>query len=201
MAATAFVSGRCVSGGRGTIFCQGLFDVRTTALAGRILFAVSLVSFGIQHFMYHNYIASLIPGLDSGAPVLGLFYGRGFPRGRAEHRVGQSDAPGRHPCWRQCFSSGSRYFMGLEWPTLSTTGMSGLACSWPCSWAELDSYSRELPRKASIRPSITERPMMISFYDIIVSEQTPAREKTDRGAVVPMQRFLTEAGVRMEGKS
>ena len=45
---------------------------------GRILFALSLLVFGIQHFMYADYIATLIPSWIPFHIVLCLFCRRGF---------------------------------------------------------------------------------------------------------------------------
>jgi uncharacterized membrane protein len=54
------------------------FSTRTMAQVGRFLFAASLAIFGVQHFMYHDFIASLIPAWIPGRLFLTYFTGVGF---------------------------------------------------------------------------------------------------------------------------
>lgn len=52
--------------------------VESTANFGRLLVAVSLAVFGVEHFMYHNSIASLIPAWMPGHHFLAYFTGAAF---------------------------------------------------------------------------------------------------------------------------
>jgi hypothetical protein len=78
MAATAFVLAAALPA-EGDDFLRRPFDVGATAQVGRFLFAVSLAIFGILHFMYHSFIASLIPAWIPGRLFLALcMSGAGF---------------------------------------------------------------------------------------------------------------------------
>ncbi|HXT87408.1 MAG TPA: hypothetical protein VN745_10320 [Verrucomicrobiae bacterium] len=66
----------------GAIFSRKLSapagPVDATANFGRLLVAVSLVIFGVQHFMYHTFIASLIPAWIPARLFLAYFTGAAF---------------------------------------------------------------------------------------------------------------------------
>jgi uncharacterized membrane protein YphA (DoxX/SURF4 family) len=76
-AATAFVLAAAFPA-EGGDFLGRPFSVRTTAQAGRILFAISLATFGVMHVRYPRGVASLIPAWIPARVFLAYFTGAGF---------------------------------------------------------------------------------------------------------------------------
>jgi len=81
----------------------GLAIMDKSQTVGRIFVAVSLVVFGVQHFLYGGFVAGLVPAFMPGRLFWAYFVGVAFLAAAAgilyEEMHGR-----RQPCWSDVFS-------------------------------------------------------------------------------------------------
>ena len=100
---------------------------------GRILFAAPLLVFGVQHFLYARFIATLVPAWIPGRLLWAYFIGVAFVAAALSIAT-QKRLVCRQLCWASCFFCGYSYCICPEWLRRHTTEMSGRVClwRWPC---------------------------------------------------------------------
>ena len=90
LAANIHDPGPWTSGSELLALCGAALLLAGASKPGRLLFAATLVVFGIQHFLYARFIATLVPAWIPGPLVLGLFRGGGIYRCRVLYRHSES---------------------------------------------------------------------------------------------------------------